>query len=59
MQALRNISLSLSMEALSRGISVYFTTLMRMVEDLKKGIGKSIFDETDEGIFISKAARDR
>ena len=24
------------MEALSRGISVYFTTLMRMVEDLKR-----------------------
>jgi len=30
------LAVGLSMEALSRGISVYFTTLTRMVEDLKK-----------------------
>lgn len=31
-----HLAVGLSMEALSRGISVYFTTLMRMVEDLKR-----------------------
>jgi len=31
-----HLAVGLSMEALSRGISVYFTTLTRMVEDLKR-----------------------
>lgn len=31
-----HLAVGLSMEALSRGISVYFTTLARMIEDLKR-----------------------
>jgi len=31
-----HLAVDLSMEALSRGISVYFTTLARMIEDLKR-----------------------
>jgi len=30
------LAVGLSVEALSRGISMYFTTLTRMIEDLKK-----------------------